>query len=327
MSDAGLGRDVRLSLEVRSVTRLFGRIVALDGVTLSIASGRIHALLGPNGAGKTTLLRIVSGLTAPTSGTVQFHGADGAHPGGWESRRLVGLVTSNERNFYHRLSGVENLTFFGRLYGFRRRESVARAHDLLEMVGLSDAAQRRVGVYSHGMKKRLGIARALLADPPVLLVDEATHDLDPEGARTVRDLVAQSARSGTAVLWATQRLDEVRGFAHAVTLLHQGTVRFAGTVAQLMSHSSSGRYVVRLAAPEAGDAPLSATFEPLLAGLASISDLDADPDHYLLSVADGASLGAIFARLASAQVDVLSCREERSEIEEAFLQLVGGRES
>src|SRR5205823_5258825 len=113
-------------------------------------------------------------------------------------------------------------------------------------VGLGDAIDQRVGTYSHGMQKRLSMARALLMDPPVLVIDEATDGLDPEGARRVQDLTATIAADGTSVIWTTQRLDEIRGFADAVTVLDQGRTTFQGTVEDLMLRSTAGGYLLRL---------------------------------------------------------------------------------
>jgi ABC-2 type transport system ATP-binding protein len=231
-------RELRpaLALEVRGLRRRFDRAMALDGVDLTVRAGEIHALLGPNGAGKTTLLRTLSGLVAPTDGSVVVLGAD-VSAGTRSLNGRVGLVPSGDRTFYLRLSGLENLIFFARLQGLGKRAAVARAHEVLEEVGLRDAARRNVGVYSHGMQKRLSIARALLTAPGVLLVDEATHDLDPEGAERVRSLVAERAAAGAAVLWATQRVDEISGFADRVTLLSAGHVRFAGSVSELLAEA------------------------------------------------------------------------------------------
>jgi ABC-type multidrug transport system ATPase subunit len=305
-------------LEVEAVDRRFNDTWALRDVSLRLRAGRIHALLGPNGAGKTTLLRIVAGLTGPTSGSVSFHTASGTVPGGWDARHLVGLVPTGDRSFYLRLSGLQNLEFFGRLYGFSRREARGRAVDRLDRVGLAAAGSRRVGLYSQGMKKRLAVARALMASPPVLLVDEATHDLDPEGARTVRALVADAAAAGAAVLWATQRLEEIRGFADGVTLLQDGAVRFAGTVDQLIAGAEAMRYVVRLRGAQ------SRALKEILGGAASIEPVRGDADHWVLHLAGGGVLGAAVARLDAAGIDVLSCHRERSEVEDAFMALTGG---
>ncbi len=174
---------------------------------------------------------------SPSSGSVRVLGQE-VERRNREARGLVGLVPSGDRSFYLRISGLENLAFFGRLNGLRRRAAFERAAELLGHVGLADAAERPVGEYSHGMQKRLSVARALITDPAVLLVDEATHDLDPEGARRIRALIEDCANRGAAVVWATQRLDEIRGFAGSVTLLHEGRVRFAGSVPALLEHSS-----------------------------------------------------------------------------------------
>lgn len=309
-------------VEVENVTRSFGRTVALRGVSLLLRQGDIHALLGPNGAGKTTLLRILMGLLDPDEGVVSLLGVQSA-AGTRALRSEIGFVPSGDRTFYLRLSGLENLAFFARLYGIGRQEALERARSALEEVGLADAAKTRVGVYSHGMQKRLSIARALLPDPRLLLVDEATHDLDPEGARRTRQLVTDAAAErGAAVVWATQRLDEIRGFAHQVTLLNRGEIRFAGSVAELMSLAARQRYLLSLRNGEASGRVLPSVVEQALDGKGTIEPLRAaSGEHYLLSLADGIVLGDAIAALASAGVQVLACREERSEIEEAFITL------
>jgi ABC-2 type transport system ATP-binding protein len=307
-------------IDVQDVVRRFRKTLALDGVSLAIAPGEIHALLGPNGAGKTTLVRILSGLIAPTSGSVRVAGLDAAaNPR--ELRRLIGIVPSGDRSFYLRISGLENLVFFARMHGLRRRAAVERALRVLDHVGLSDAARKRVGEYSHGMQKRLSVARALLTEPRVLLVDEATHDLDPEGSRRVQELVSDAAADGAAVLWATQRLEEIRGFARAVTLLGQGSVRFQGSVPRLLEYSVPTRYVVRLRNGRPGGIQLEEVQRALGRGARLTPPIEPGSEHHVIALAEGAVLGDAVAALAGADVQVLACRQERSEIEEAFLAL------
>jgi ABC-2 type transport system ATP-binding protein len=307
------------AIEARGVSRRFGDLVALDDVSVTVRQGEIHALLGPNGAGKTTFLRALTGLVAPDSGELRIVGLD-ATVASKPARARTGFVPAGDRTFYLRLSGLENLMFFGRLHGLRRRAARARASEVLDEVGLRGSACRPVGTYSHGMQKRLSVARALITQPEVLLVDEATHDLDPEASAGVRRIVSRLAGDGTAVLWATQRIDEIRGFAHAVTLLGSGSVRFTGSVAALMSRAAASAFVVRLGLrDETGAGPaLSAALE----GVALIEPLDAE--HWLLELADGRVLGDAVAALAAGGVDVLSCHRERSELEDAFASLAGG---
>jgi ABC-type multidrug transport system ATPase subunit len=301
-----------LAVEVRGVSRSFGTTVALDGVDLLLRGGEIRALLGPNGAGKTTLLRILTGLVDADAGEVRVAGVDVTR-GREAARRSIGFVPAGDRSFYLRISGRENLVFFARLHGLRRSEALAAARRTLEAVGLAPAADRPVSTYSHGMQKRLSLARALLTEPPVLLVDEATHDVDPEGARRVRALVEERAAAGTAVLWTTQRLEEVRGFAHAVTLLSRGRVRFEGTVPALLARHVPARHVVtvRSARPEA----VEAAVRPV----GSAERLEGG--EHLLQLDRGATLGDAVALLREAGCDVIACRAERPELEEAFLAL------
>ncbi len=312
-----------LVVEAHAVSRLFGERVALDGVDLDVRQGEIHALLGPNGAGKTTLLRVLMSLVEPTSGTVRILGIDAAR-GPLSLRRLIGCVPSGDRSFYLRLSALENLIFFGRLYGMTRRDAVARSRHVLAEVQLLESADVRVGAYSHGMQKRLAVARALLTAPPLLLLDEATHDLDPESSVRVRELVRAIARRGTAVVWATQRLEEIHGFAERVTLLKQGGVCFRGSVSELMAYSSPRRYLLRLRRQRSGDGRSSAALAEALAGMGTIEVVaGGDSEHHLLSLAQDAELGEALSTLGRAGFRVIGCREESSEIENAFLALTG----
>jgi ABC-2 type transport system ATP-binding protein len=310
-------------IEAEGLVQVYRRTRALDGVSLTVEPGEIHALLGPNGAGKTTLVRILSGLVEPTQGTVDVAGLDAAR-NPRELRTLIGTVPSGDRSFYLRVSGLENLVFFARMHGLRRKAAAARAQEMLDHVGLSGAARQRVGEYSHGMQKRLSVARALLSDPRVLLVDEATHDLDPEGSRRVQALVSEAAGRGAAVLWATQRLDEIRGFAPTVTLLDRGRVRFQGSVPRLLEHSIPRRYVVRLRNGRPGTVVVESAQRALGSSAAISLPVEAGSEQHVLELAEGAVLGDAVAALAEARLQVLACRQERSEIEEAFLALTEG---
>ena len=302
------------ALVVESATRTFGDVRALDGVSLEVRPGEIHALLGPNGAGKTTLLRLLTGLVTPTTGHVAVLGAS-VGPRQRAHRDGVGFVPSGDRSFYERLSGEENLLFFARLHGLNKRASRARAREALAQVGLADAARRPVATYSHGMQKRLSVARALLGSPAVLLVDEATHDLDPVNAARVRDLVSRLAEQGSAVLWATQRIEEIRGFADRATLLVEGRVRFAGAVAALLAQADSRRYVLRL-----GGSRRLSELQEVLGPTARLEAL-AEQGHIALELRAGAVLGDAVSMLAAAGARVHDCRRERAEAEDAFLAL------
>jgi ABC-type multidrug transport system ATPase subunit len=289
-----------------------------------VEGGRIEALLGPNGAGKTTLVRVLTGLVKPDAGEGRVLGIDT-----WdcprELRARMGLVPSGDRSLYLRISGFENLLFFGRLHGMSKRQATARAWEVLELVDLTEAAKLRSAFYSHGMQKRLSIARALLTEPSVLLIDEATHDLDPEAAARIRELVRGLADGGAAVVWATQRIEEIRGFADGVTLLREGQAAFQGTVSQLIALAAPRRYVLRLRNGRADGAELEPLLRGIVAGGGTIaSAADGDPEDFVLHLTEDAVLGEVLAALTAGGVDVLGCREEVSEIENAYLNLAGG---
>jgi ABC-2 type transport system ATP-binding protein len=311
------------ALEVEGLSRSFGTTRALSRVSLQVRTQEVHALLGPNGAGKTTLLRVLAGLVDPDAGKIQVLGRPAKDIPYRSARRLFGVVPSGDRSFYLRMSGLENLVFFARLHGLRRARALERAWECLEAVGLADVGRAWVGTYSHGMHKRLSVARALLTHPAVLLVDEATHDLDPEGARRIRTLVSAAAEEGAGVIWATQRVEEIRGFADRVTLLHRGEVRFAGSVARLIATSPARRYLLHLQDGHAHPPNLLAEARAALAG--SLVSAGPDPEHLLLALPEEITLGEAVSSLVGAGLEVLACREEGSGVEEAFLSLTQQR--
>lgn len=302
------------AVAVEQLTCTFGQNVALDCVSLALRAGEVHVLLGPGGAGKTTLIRILARLTPPTSGVVRS-----------DPDTCPGFVPAGGGSFYGGLTGHENLVFFARLHGHRRREAAALADAVLAEVGLSEAAGRPLHRWSGSMQKRLSIARALITGPRVLLVDEATRDLDPEGAQSIRLLVSLLAARGTAVLWATQRVEEIRGFADSVTFLAAGSVRFSGSVALLNTRRRSARYVLRLRSTVPVGPVGRASLQNALGGIAMVTMPRADdPEHVILEPRAGHAVGDVIAVLAQAGFAVLSCRGELSELEEAFLALADG---
>jgi ABC-2 type transport system ATP-binding protein len=217
------------------------------------------------------------------------------------------------------------MAFFARLQGFGRKDALARAQDLLGQVGLAEHAHKRVQTYSHGMQKRLSFARALLTEPDVLLIDEATHDLDPHAARAVRELTLRAASQGTAVVWTTQRLEELRGFAHRVTLLNLGAVCFKGTVHELIGRQVPRRYMLKLQNGGTPPVVLAESLDRLLGSTATIESAPlAGEDDYILALEQGHVLGDALSALDRGGVRILTVQEERSGIEEAFVSLTNG---
>jgi ABC-2 type transport system ATP-binding protein len=210
--------------------RLFrGRVEALSDVSFAVAPGEIACVMGPNGAGKSTLVRILGGLLLPSAGRATVMGVD-ARAGTAAFRRRVSFVVGDERSFHFQVSGRQNLLYFAALHGLTGREGRRRADLLLERVGLAAAAERRFKEYSRGMRQRLAIARGLLGDPEVLLLDEPTLGLDPRGARDLRvflrdDVIRGSGR--TAVVCSNDP-GEARALADRVLFLEGGRLRGEG---------------------------------------------------------------------------------------------------
>jgi len=212
-------------------------IVALDGVSLDVASGELFGILGPNGAGKTTLIKILTTLLIPTSGTASVLGLDvvrDAH----RLRSRIGFVLGGERGLYWRVSGRMNLLYFGELYHVEPRRLRARVEELLELVGLKDRANERVEGYSRGMKQRLHLARMLLHDPEVLFLDEPTIGLDPVGARELREVVRDLHRGGKTIVLTTHYMFEADDLCDRIAVIGGGRLLAIGTPDQLKAKAS-----------------------------------------------------------------------------------------
>jgi len=195
-------------------------VIALDGIDLCVAAGSVHGLIGPNGSGKSTLLRILATLVLPTTGSAVLGGVDvAAHP--LEARRRIGLSTGEERSHYWRLTGRQNLEFYAAL--FRLPRPRLRIDAVIAELELGDAADRPAGGYSQGMLRRLGLARAVLHEPAVLLLDEPARSLDPLARQRFHELVlGMRDRLGTTVLIATHDLAEAAEICDAVSVLSHG---------------------------------------------------------------------------------------------------------
>ncbi|MBA2239835.1 MAG: ABC transporter ATP-binding protein [Solirubrobacterales bacterium] len=214
-------------IQTRRLSKSFGRLRALDSVTIEVEAGEIIALLGPNGAGKSTLLRILGATVLPDAGSAELDGHD-VVTDTEEAKRAVGLMLAEERSWYWRLSGRRNLEFFCALHGLRSRQGRERADELLSEFGLRDAADRPCGGYSAGMRARLSLGRALISRPAVLLLDEPTRSLDPVSSVAFRELVLRMAHEeGTAILLATHSLHEAASVATRTIGLAEGRVAFS----------------------------------------------------------------------------------------------------
>ena len=228
-----------LQLRLRSLRPLRRQppVCALQDVSLTVRRGEIVGLVGTNGAGKTTLLKILGTLILPTTGRALVHGCDVARDDD-RIKQYIGLMSSDERSFYWRLTGQQNLEFFAAFQGYSVHAARARIAQLRSQLGL-DALERRYGLYSTGMKHRLSLARALLHDPDILLLDEPTRSLDPLAAVNLRRLLREQlvALQGRTVLIATHNLHEAEELCDRIAILHQGRLAGCGTLDELRRQS------------------------------------------------------------------------------------------
>jgi Cu-processing system ATP-binding protein len=211
-----------------SVSKNYGKVAAVDNVSLELKAGEATALVGHNGAGKTTLIKLVLGLIRPSQGSVSVLGVDPAGRQGAQARRALGFLPENVA-FHGAMTGTELMTFYARLKG----QPVSRNRDLLARVGLVEAAGRRVSTYSKGMRQRLGLAQTLIGNPRLLLLDEPTSGLDPASRAEVFDMIDKLRADGATVLVSTHALAEVGERVDKVAVLHKGGLLRAGSLADL----------------------------------------------------------------------------------------------
>jgi ABC-2 type transport system ATP-binding protein len=226
---------------------------AVDGVTLNVQPGQVLALLGQNGAGKTTTVRMLTSLLSPTRGWARVGGYD-VTKNPQEIRANVGVLTE-QHGLYMRMTGREYLDYFGRVYGMSSADRKKRSDYLLEYFGLAEAARRRSGEYSKGMKQKLALARALIHDPSVLLLDEPTSAMDPESAQLVRNEIARLKSSKRTIIICTHNLAEAESLSDTIAIIYRGKILLNGTLDELKKQVLGPvEYEVKFAEPfDAGE--------------------------------------------------------------------------
>ena len=218
-------------IETNDLSKHFDGFKAVDGVTLTVKPGQILALLGQNGAGKTTTVRMLTALLNPTRGSAQVNGYDVVKQAS-DVRASVGVLTE-QHGLYVRMTAREYLDFFGEVYQLDSAAREARKKYLLDYFGLSEVANKRVGEYSKGMRQKLALARALMHEPPVLLLDEPTSAMDPESARLVRDEIARLKSSQRTIVICTHNLAEAEALADIIAIIYRGRILLSGTMDEL----------------------------------------------------------------------------------------------
>ncbi|MEU5630447.1 ABC transporter ATP-binding protein [Streptomyces rishiriensis] len=310
--------DARLSVRARGIGKCFGDVVALDGIDLDVAPGRVHGLVGPNGAGKTTLLGLLLGLAAADSGRLEILGTPVgrtlAAPDG-----VAGFVDGP--GLYPSLTARQNLAALAALRGGDARTQ--RIDDVLDQVGLTDVADDRTRGFSLGMRQRLGLAAALLAEPRLLVLDEPSNGLDPAGKRHVHGVLGRLAADGAAVVLSSHRMDDLEALCDDITILAAGRVVFSGPLDKLASENRELDYRLRTS-----DAPAARRLAAATAGVRLVDDAGSRPGaaEGIVVRAQTPALDELVARLVRSGVAVRELTPVVSPLEAAFLALTAPQE-
>src|SRR5215211_1714771 len=307
-------------IKVEGLVKVFnGQVRALDGLDLTVERGGVYGLLGPNGAGKTTLIRVLTTLLPADAGSARIAGVDvRQHPE--QVRARIGLAGQSAAVDDH-LTGRENVEMIGRLYGLPRRQARRRAGELLERIGLTEAADRQVRTYSGGMRRRLDLAASLVGRPQVLFLDEPTAGLDPASRRDLWALIGDLVHHGTTVLLTTQYLEEADRLADRIAVIDHGRLVSEGTPDQLKDQV--GGAVLQVAVPEPDRAQ---TLQVLRGVSAQDPTEDRDRSRILLPAPDGtATLTQALRRLDAVGVALEDVALRKPTLDEVFVALTGHR--
>jgi len=302
------------------LTKHYGDVVALDGLDLSVPTGTVLGLLGPNGAGKTTAVSVLTTLIAPDAGTARVAGVDVVKDP-QRVRSLIGLSGQYAAVDEH-LTATENLVMIGCLYGMRRKEALKRTNDLIERFRLTDSAHRPLKTFSGGMRRRIDLAGALLADPPVLFLDEPTTGLDPRSRGELWDAIRERVDAGTTVVLTTQYLEEADQLANEIVVIDHGRAIARGTSQELKRRIGGEHLDVHLARAED-----LARVETVLRGVA-IGAIRTEVEEALISVpvAKGVeALGSVMAELTAQNVEIVDIGLRRPTLDDVFMELTGHR--
>jgi ABC-2 type transport system ATP-binding protein len=302
-------------IETDAITKSYGKVAALDGVSITVERGSVLGLLGHNGAGKTTLVNILSTTVPASSGTARVAGFD-VQREGEKVRRRIGL-TGQFASVDEDLSGWSNLVMIARLLGANRAQARQRADELLEVFGIVDAGRRKVKTYSGGMRRRVDLAASLVGRPEVIFLDEPTTGLDPASRVAMWGIVQKLVDDGTTVLLTTQYLDEADRLANTITVLSNGKVVASGTAAQLKAEVGQRTIIVKLEVATEAPSALEAIRK---AGMTA--SLDEERAALIVPVLGSKEMATVVRALDEAHVEPAELALTEPTLDDVYLALV-----
>lgn len=300
-------------IEAQGLTKDFGSFRAVEDITLNVPPGSVLAVLGPNGAGKTTTVRMLTSILAPTFGTARIAGYDvREHPE--QVRAKVGVLTE-QHGLYERMKALEYLDFFGRVYHLSPAKRRKQALDLMARFDLSFALDKRLGEYSKGMKQKLALVRAMLHNPPVLLLDEPTSAMDPQSARLVREAIIELQREERTFLITTHNLAEAQILADRIAVIRRGRIIAEGSF-EALARTFTGDPLMELR--------VNGVLNGLAKDLEGVVQVEAHGDSWLrYRVADPAATNpALLRRITGLGVEVITLAPVSQSLEDVYLQIV-----
>jgi ABC-2 type transport system ATP-binding protein len=305
-----------IAIKVQGLAKKFGAVQAVASVDFEVNSGELFGFLGPNGAGKTTTINMLTGLARPDAGNIHIGGIDCTQrPRG--AQHLIGVVP-DESNLYPELSGFDNLCFCAALYGLDKPERQARARELLDAFDLANAAERRFGGYSKGMKRRLTIAAGIIHRPKILFLDEPTTGIDVASARHVRQLIGDLHKNGTTIFLTTHYIEEAERLCDRIAFIMSGHIVKVDSVANLIQPIRQ-KHVMQIAF-ENGQGELAGELSGAFPGLNFISRQSG-----LIQVEgkEPVRVGPLVRFLEDRGAEVLEARKIRPSLEDVFVQITG----
>ncbi len=308
--------DEKTAIEIRGLSKRFGDVEAVAGIDFDVREGELFGFLGPNGAGKSTTINILIGLARPDAGTIRIRGIDcSTNPK--VAQHLMGVVP-DESNLYPELTGFDNLSFCGSLYGMPRRDREVRAQDLLKRFGLAEAGGRKFGGYSKGMKRKLTIAAGIIHSPAILFMDEPTTGIDVASARQIRQLVSDLNANGTTIFLTTHYIEEAERLCKRIAFIVKGRIVRTDTVQDLMRRTD-GRHVVQFAV-SGGAASLCDSIVTAFPGLQchAVSDTAVRVES-----PEPVRIGPLVRTIEYSGEEVTEARKLRPSLEDVFVEITG----